>query len=1216
MGLLLIGLLVACIPFVLPIAGWVSARRNRRRIAALESLLARQEEQIAVLNARLDQVAARVPREEGPARATAPADEQPERASTTVPAVPAAEPQPEWTGYAAGEAGPAVPVSEGMPPASSSGTGRPLRAPSLPAFDWERLVGVKLFSAIAGVALVLAAIFFLRYTIDQGWMQPPVRVAIGVLVAIALLAVCELKAARQYPVTANALDAAAIAILFATFFAAHALWNLIPAVVAFALLAAVTAVAVVLSIRRESLFIAVLGLLGGFATPVLLSTGENRPIPLFAYLILLNIGLAWVAYRQVWPMLTALTLVLTTIYQWGWVIRYLDASAIPLAMAIFLVFPAAAVVGLTLARRDGSEDATGRSFERTALLSAALPLVFATYLSAVPAYGEHAALLFGFLLLIDAALLAIGLARRQELLHAAGALTTLLVMAVWLATSYGSPGHALLGLGVTSLYVLLYLVAPEIADRLERPFTGAASRSHYAAPLLLFVFPVLAAIEPAFAAPLALVTTLVVLLLIVAWRAVATADGWLYFIAAFFAVAAQASWSAAHLAAGRLGTAVAIYAVFGVLAIGTPIVARRAGRPLAPVWGSGAVLLASLAVLLFLSLGPVSSSALWALALLLAILNAGLFVESASGALPLVSQAGSLASWAVLASWWARAAAAVGIGPSLTVLAALSVTTVAGHSWAYRIHVRDPEPARAAPFARGLYLVLVGHLFLAVLASNPEWGLPPWPLFTALAVMTAATSGASLVTRTPALHAAGVIAAAFVVATWAGAAGSPSWGLTAALASAAVSTFALAWTRLAGERGKGVSHRATGAALFLGELALLAAVAGGARPPASVETVAHAANLAAILTLTWRNRWRFVAVAAVVPAWLAVAQWQLGVAGAVDWRHLLGLASTLYAVFIAYPLVLGAAARHSRDPYTAAVLASAMFFFGARSAFAAGGLPLVGGVPIAEAAVLVFLVWGLLGIEPAGGRDLGRLALVAGAALAFVTVAIPLQLRHQWITLGWALEGAALAWLHARIPHRGLLYTVAGLLAAVFVRLTINPDVLVYQPRGALPILNWYLYTYLTSAVSMLLAARWLVATGDRVVPGLPRLSHLLPAAAVILLFLLLNIEIADFYARGPTITFRFGATLSQDLTYTIGWLAFGMALLAAGIYLHSRPARIAAVALIAVTTFKCFLYDLGSLEGLYRVASFVGLALSLALVSLALQKYVLSRPGSTAHGA
>jgi uncharacterized membrane protein len=119
----------------------------------------------------------------------------------------------------------------------------------------------------------------------------------------------------------------------------------------------------------------------------------------------------------------------------------------------------------------------------------------------------------------------------------------------------------------------------------------------------------------------------------------------------------------------------------------------------------------------------------------------------------------------------------------------------------------------------------------------------------------------------------------------------------------------------------------------------------------------------------------------------------------------------------------------------------------------------------------------------------------------------------------------------------------------------------------------------------------------------------LLYSCGTVLLFWLLNIEIADFYATGPSITFRFGVTLAQDLTYTIGWLAFGMAMLATGIVTHSRAARIASLALIVVTTVKCFLYDLRLLGGLYRVGAFVGLAISLALVSIALQKYVLAPP-------
>ena len=58
--------------------------------------------------------------------------------------------------------------------------------------------------------------------------------------------------------------------------------------ITFLLLVIVTAVAVLLSIRRQSLFIAVLGLLGGFAAPALLSSGQNNPLGLFGYLLLLN----------------------------------------------------------------------------------------------------------------------------------------------------------------------------------------------------------------------------------------------------------------------------------------------------------------------------------------------------------------------------------------------------------------------------------------------------------------------------------------------------------------------------------------------------------------------------------------------------------------------------------------------------------------------------------------------------------------------------------------------------------------------------------------------------------------------------------------------------------------------------------------------------------------------------------------------------------------
>ena len=72
--------------------------------------------------------------------------------------------------------------------------------------------------------------------------------------------------------------------------------------------------------------------------------------------------------------------------------------------------------------------------ERTGTAAALMPLLFA-----VPGRGPTLAvdpsLLFGFLLVLDAGLLAIAVARREELMHAIGALATLLVVAIWLGST-------------------------------------------------------------------------------------------------------------------------------------------------------------------------------------------------------------------------------------------------------------------------------------------------------------------------------------------------------------------------------------------------------------------------------------------------------------------------------------------------------------------------------------------------------------------------------------------------------------------------------------------------------------------------------------------------------------------------------------------------------------------------------------------------------------
>src|SRR5262249_61021945 len=126
-----------------------------------------------------------------------------------------------------------------------------------------------------------------------------------------------------------------------------------------------------------------------------------------------------------------------------------------------------------------------------------------------------------------------------------------------------------------------------------------AARAIYAAPVLLATFTVVALIEPAAAEPLRLFPALFALLAFLAWRAIAEDQFPVYFVAAFFGVVAEASWSAAHLDTDHLRAGILIYAAFAVFYLVVPLVSRRIGRPPQPAWGPRAVLIGALCVVLF-----------------------------------------------------------------------------------------------------------------------------------------------------------------------------------------------------------------------------------------------------------------------------------------------------------------------------------------------------------------------------------------------------------------------------------------------------------------------------------------------------------------------------------------------------------------------------------------------------------------------------------------
>lgn len=313
-----------------------------------------------------------------------------------------------------------------------------------------------------------------------------------------------------------------------------------------------------------------------------------------------------------------------------------------------------------------------------------------------------------------------------------------------------------------------------------------------------------------------------------------------------------------------------------------------------------------------------------------------------------------------------------------------------------------------------------------------------------------------------------------------------------------------------------------------------------------------------------------------------------------------------YAVFLLFPFVFRQAFAGRTLAWTVAALAGPAHFYLVRDLVNyAWPNEYMGLIPAAFAVPSLLCLFLLIRQTPAESpKRLSLLAWFGGVALFFITLIFPIQFDRQWITLGWALEGAALLWLFQRVPHPGLRLTGVGLLVTAFVRLALNPAVLAYHPRSDTPILNWYLYAYGLVALC-LFAGAWLLRGARREVMNV-NVPPLLVGLGTVLAFLLLNIEIADYFtsAGARTLTFEFSGDFGRDMTYTIAWALFALALLIAGIWKQARFARYASLLLLSVTLLKLFFHDLAQLAQLYRIGALIGVAVIAILASFFYQRF------------
>jgi uncharacterized membrane protein len=311
------------------------------------------------------------------------------------------------------------------------------------------------------------------------------------------------------------------------------------------------------------------------------------------------------------------------------------------------------------------------------------------------------------------------------------------------------------------------------------------------------------------------------------------------------------------------------------------------------------------------------------------------------------------------------------------------------------------------------------------------------------------------------------------------------------------------------------------------------------------------------------------------------------------------------AVFTLFPFLFARRFASRVVPWAVAAMAGPPQFWLVHRLVAASYPNQVMGLLPAAFAIppIVGLVLSLKRPVPSPEARLSQLAWFGGVALFFVTLIFPIQFHRQWLTIGWALEGAALLWLFLRVPHDGLRLAGVGLLVTAFTRLTLNMAVLEYQPRSATPIFNWYLYTYGIVTASLFAGAWFLAPPKNRLLRVDAR--ALLVSLGTLLAFWLLNIEIFDaFTPPHARIEVEFSGNFTRDMTFSIAWGVFALMLLILGIVRQQRAFRYAGLGLLSITLIKLFFHDLAQLDQLYRIGAFVAVAVIAMMASFAYQRF------------
>lgn len=182
----------------------------------------------------------------------------------------------------------------------------------------EMTLGTKWINWVGALMVIIGAGYGLKYAYDNSWIGPMGRIAIGTGWGIVALGLGERFRRRNWDVLFQTLTGLGLAIFYLCIFFSFQIYKLSSQNVSFGLAIAVTGLAVTLAVARNAIAIAIIAVIGGFMSPVLVSTGENSPYALFTYIAILDLVALGAAYFRRWRALELLCFLGTALMLVGW----------------------------------------------------------------------------------------------------------------------------------------------------------------------------------------------------------------------------------------------------------------------------------------------------------------------------------------------------------------------------------------------------------------------------------------------------------------------------------------------------------------------------------------------------------------------------------------------------------------------------------------------------------------------------------------------------------------------------------------------------------------------------------------------------------------------------------------------------------------------------------------------------------------------------------